>query len=44
MCHGGFGDVWKGRHQGREVAVKVVKVYKMSDLKQVRKVGCQQRS
>ena len=39
MCHGGFGDTWKGRYQGQEVAIKVLKVYKTSDLGQIRKVG-----
>ena len=39
MCHGGFADVWKGRHQGREVAAKVLKVYMKDDLEQVRRVG-----
>jgi len=36
---GEFGDVWKGQHNGREVAVKVLRVPK-SDLKQTRQVGC----
>ena len=39
MCHGGFGDVWKGRHQGLEVAVKVLKVYKTGNVEQTRRVG-----
>ena len=39
MCHGGFGDTWKGRYQGQEVAIKVLKVYRTSDLGQIRKVG-----
>ena len=39
MYHGGFGDTWKGRYQGREVAIKVLKVYRTSDLGQTRKVG-----
>ena len=39
MCHGGFGDTWKGQYQDREVAIKVLKVYRTSDLGQIRKVG-----
>ena len=31
--------MWKGQHQGREVAAKVLKVYKKNDLEQVRRVG-----
>jgi len=26
QCHGGFADVWKGRHNGQEVAAKVLRV------------------
>ena len=43
MCHGGFAEVWKGQHQGREVAVKVLKVYKTSNSEMIRRVGCWQR-
>ena len=25
--HGGFGDVWKGEYCGRDVAVKVIRIY-----------------
>jgi hypothetical protein len=32
---GGFGDVWKGRHCGRDVAVKVIKTYSNSDLQKI---------
>ena len=39
MCHGEFGDIWKGRYQDWEVAVKVLKVYRTSDLGQIRKVS-----
>jgi len=38
-CHGGFADVWKGRHDGREVAVKVLRVYSSGDPGRIRKVG-----
>ena len=36
---GGFAEVWKGEHEGIEVAVKVLKVSVMSDLVKIRKVG-----
>ena len=36
---GGFGEVWMGEHQGRQVAVKVLKVYLTSDFDKVRSVG-----
>ena len=39
LCHGRFGEVWKVRHQDQEVAVKVVKVYTMDDLRQTKSVG-----
>ena len=37
--HGGFAEVWKGEYQGREVAVKVLKVYVTSDLVKITKVN-----
>ena len=40
QCHGGFGDVWKGIHKGKEVACKVLKVYETSDHEQIRRMGC----
>ena len=39
LCHGEFGDMWKGNHRGREVAAKVLRVYQTSDFKKVAKVG-----
>jgi hypothetical protein len=39
LCHGGFADVWKGQCDGREVAVKVLKVYRTSNFEKIRKVG-----
>jgi len=39
LHHGGLTDVWKGRHQGREVAAKVLRLYSVSDLERTRKVG-----
>lgn len=39
LYHGGFTDVWKGRHRGQEVAAKVSRAYNASDLGEIRKVG-----
>ena len=39
LYHGGFAEVWKGEHQGREVAVKVLKVYVTSNLVKITRVG-----
>jgi serine/threonine protein kinase len=39
LCSGGFADVWKGRHHGREVAAKVLRVCLTSDFVRIRKVG-----
>ena len=36
---GGFAEVWKGEHQGVEVAVKVLKVFVTSDLLKITRVG-----
>jgi serine/threonine protein kinase len=38
---GGFADVWRGRFKGRDVAIKVLKIYATSseDLVKVNKVG-----
>ena len=36
---GGFAEVWKGKHEGIEVAVKVLKVFTTSDLVQITRVG-----
>ena len=38
---GGFAEVWKTEHEGRDVAVKVLKVYVTSDLIKVTRVGSQ---
>ena len=40
MSHGGFVDVWKGHHQGREVAAKVLRTNLTSDLERIKKVNC----
>ena len=30
-CYGGYADVFQGKHKGRLVAVKVVRLYETSD-------------
>ena len=35
MFRGGFADVWKGDHCGRDVAVKVMRIYSESELQRV---------
>ena len=48
LCHdrteapryeGGFAKVWKGEHEGIEVAIKVLKVFEASDLVKIKRVG-----
>ena len=39
LYRGRFADVWKGQHDGREVAAKVQRVCLKNDLKQIRQVG-----
>jgi len=39
----GYADVWKGEHQGRYVAVKVLRVYSTSNLDKVATVGFHSR-
>jgi len=39
LYHGGFGDVSKREYQGREVAVKRLRIYATSDLKKIIRVG-----
>ena len=34
--------MWRCQHNGKEVAAKALKVYLMSDLERIRKVGCPQ--
>ena len=41
QCYGGYAGVWKGEYEGREVAVKVLRVYLTSDLNQITRVGYQ---
>jgi hypothetical protein len=40
ISSGGFGDVWKGKHRGRDVAVKVIRTYSNSDLQKIIGVSC----
>ena len=39
LFKGGFADVWKGEHCGRDVAVKVLRTYASSDLQKIIGVG-----
>lgn len=38
VAAGGFGDVYKGKFQGQEIALKVLKVYQRSDMEKLLKV------
>ena len=40
LHRGGYSEVWKGRHEEREVAVKVLKVSLSCNLDEVRRVSC----
>jgi hypothetical protein len=40
LFRGGFADVWKGEHRGRDVAVKVIRTYSNSDLQKITGVSC----
>jgi hypothetical protein len=39
LYRGGYADVWKGEHQGRSVAVKVLRIYSTSDFDKITRVG-----
>ena len=39
LYRGGCAEVYKGEHQGRKVAVKVLKVYQTSDLDKIKRVS-----
>ena len=39
LYRGGFADVWQGKYEGREVAVKVLTVYVTSNLEKITQVG-----
>ena len=36
---GGFGDVWRGEHCGRDVAIKAIRTYSNSDLQKIIRVS-----
>ena len=38
IARGGFGDVYKGRSRGQEMALKVLRVYQKSDIQKLLKV------
>lgn len=38
--NGGFAEVWKGSYNGRQVAIKVLKVYETSDMEDIGRVSC----
>ena len=40
LYSGGFADVWKGEHRGRDVAVKVIRTHSKSDLQKIIGVSC----
>ena len=40
LFRGGYADVWKGEHCGRDVAVKVIRTYSRSDLQKITGVSC----
>ena len=37
---GGFADVWRGKHNELEVAVKVLRTYSDTDFGKITGVGC----
>ena len=39
LHHGGFADVWRGQHQGRDVAARVLRVYLNDGFRKIRRVG-----
>jgi len=39
LTAGQFGDVWQGLFQGQQVAIKILRLYGMSDVAQHIKVG-----
>lgn len=41
---GGFSDVWEGTYKGKAVAAKVLRLYSISDVGEIRKVGNTQPS
>jgi len=39
---GGFADVWRGTYNGRQVAIKALRIYNTDDLQQVKKLFCKE--
>ena len=39
ITSGGFGDVWKANYDGRDVAVKALRIYKTDDVRKIKRVG-----
>ena len=39
VCRGQFADMWEGRHNGKNVAAKALRICRRSDLGQIRKVS-----
>jgi hypothetical protein len=44
VAGGGFGDVYKGKYQKQEIALKVLKVYQKSDMEKLLKVSVSPKS
>ena len=42
LSHSGFAEVWKGNHEGKDVAAKVLRLYAGSDFEKIKKVGTTQ--
>ena len=40
LYRGGSADVWKGIHDGQDIAVKVLRTYTNGDLQRLIKVSC----
>ncbi|KAF9645728.1 kinase-like protein [Thelephora ganbajun] len=40
--YGGFSDVWKGQHNGQEVAAKALRVCLMNDFDRIRRTFCRE--
>ena len=36
---GGFADVWNGTYNGRQVAIKALRIYNTDDVQAIKKVG-----
>lgn len=39
VAHGGFANVWKVRYRSQDVAIKVLRVYKIDDIGKIKRVG-----